>query len=189
MTIQVKKQMAGNGLLHTVEKMAEVDLSACYQCLKCTAGCPAARITEAKPAEVIRRLHLGAGDELLGSDLIWMCLSCGTCSARCPMKINFTSVIDALRVLAIRKGAVSPSGNMPLFNRAFLKSVETFGRSYDLAMIMAYKLGTGSLMNDTDKFPTMLKKGKIAILPPAGAEKKTVKRIFRKARTNKEVEK
>ena len=53
---------------------------------------------------------------------------------------------------------------MPLFNSMFLKTVEAFGRSYDLAMIMAYKLGTGSIMNDTEKFPAMLKKGKMAHL-------------------------
>lgn len=128
---------------------------------------------------------MGAGNELLESDLIWMCLSCETCYARCPMEINFASVIDALRTLALEKKATLPQGNMPLFNRAFLKNVEIFGRSYDLSMIVAYKLGTGALMNDVDKFPAMLKKGKIAILPPSGAEKKVVKQIFKRSRRNK----
>ena len=58
---------------------------------------------------------------------------------------------------------------MPLFNRAFLKTVEVFGRTYDIGMITAYKLGTGKLMNDTEKFPAMLEERKIALLPPRGA--------------------
>jgi hypothetical protein len=74
---------------------------------------------------------------------------------------------------------------VPLFNRAFLKTVETFGRSYEIGMIAAYKLGTGKLMNDTEKFPAMLKKGKIALLPPRGGDRKTVKRIFRKVKASK----
>jgi hypothetical protein len=39
-------------------------------------------------------------------------------------------------------------------------------------------------MNDVDKFPLMLKKRKIAILPSRGADRKTVKRIFKKVRHN-----
>ena len=53
---------------------------------------------------MMRRLHLGAGDELLDSDLVWMCLSCETCSARCPMGIDVAAVIDALRKLALEQG-------------------------------------------------------------------------------------
>ena len=33
-------------------------------------------------------------------------------------------------------------------------------------------------MDDVEKFPTMLKKGKMAVLPPSGADKSKVKRIF-----------
>jgi hypothetical protein len=40
-------------------------------------------------------------------------------------------------------------------------------------------------MNDTEKFPTMLKKRKIALLPPTGADKKTTRRIFKKAKESK----
>ena len=93
--------------------------------------------------------------------------------------IDVAAVIDALRRLALERGASKQKGNVPLFNRAFLKTVETFGRSYEIGMIAAYKLGTGKLMNDTEKFPAMLKKGKIALLPPRGGDRKTVKRIFK----------
>ena len=131
------------------------------------------------PSEMMRRLHLGQGDELLNSDILWMCVSCETCSARCPMKIDVAAVMDALRKLAVERGAAKPKGNVPLFNRAFLKTVALFGRSYDIAMIAAYKLGSGKLMADTEKFPTMLKKRKIALLPPRRADRKAVRRIFK----------
>ena len=101
------------------------------------------------------------------------------------MGIDVAAVIDALRKLALARGASNQKGNVPLFNRAFLKTVETFGRSYEIGMITAYKLGTGKLMNDTGKFPAMLKKGKIALLPPRGGDRKTVKRIFRKFKESK----
>lgn len=98
------------------------------------------------------------------------------------MGIDVAAVMDALRKLAVQRGAAGPEGNVPLFNRAFLKTVEIFGRTYDIAMIAGYKLGSGKLMADTEKFPTMLKKRKIALLPPRGADRKTVRRIFKKTK-------
>ena len=148
-------------------------------------GCPVAGDVPSPPSEIIRRLQLGAGDEILESDLIWLCLSCETCSARCPMEIDFAAVIDALRVLAVARGAPAPKGNAPLFNRAFLNTVEKYGRTYDLSMILAYKLKTLNLVQDTEKLPAMLKKGKLALRPPSGADKSAVKRIFRRTRENK----
>jgi hypothetical protein len=101
------------------------------------------------------------------------------------MEINIASVIDALRALALEKEVSTPKGNMPLFNRLFLGTVKAFGRTYDLPMIAFYKLGTLNLWQDTDKLPTMLKKGKIALLPPSGANKYVVKGIFGRAQQNK----
>ena len=183
--ITIKKNKSSRALKDAVELLSGVDLSVCFQCKKCSSGCPVAKLAKTRPSEIMRSLHLGAGDELLASDLVWMCASCETCSTRCPMGIDVAAVIDALRNLAIARGASKQKGNVPLFNRAFLKTVETFGRSYEIGMITTYKLGTGKLMNDTGKFPAMLKKGKIALLPPRGGDKKTVKRIFRKIKESK----
>jgi heterodisulfide reductase subunit C len=186
--ITIKKTRTTRALKDAVEQLSGVDLSICFQCKKCSSGCPVARLAKSRPSEIMRQLHLGAGDELLASDLVWMCASCETCSARCPMGIDVAAVMDALRWLALERGAPTPEGDVPLFNRAFLKTVETFGRSYEIGMIAAYKLGTGKLMNDTQKFPAMLKKGKIALLPPLGADRKTVRRIFKKTKQNKRAE-
>jgi hypothetical protein len=67
----------------------------------------------------------------------------------------------------------------------YLDTVKSYGRVYDLQAIAMYKLGTGNLKQDLDKFPAMLKKGKMAILPPSGADIGKVKRIFKKAAHNK----
>lgn len=185
MTVKIKKQTKGNGLKSIVEEMSGVDLSLCYQCMKCTGGCPVAKLSQSPPAEIIRRLHLGAGNELLESDLVWTCLSCGTCYARCPMEIDIAAVMDALRTLSLKRKAAAPKGNMPLFNRMFLNTVKAFGRTYDLSMIVAYKFGSGKFTADIDKFPAMLKKGKMAIMPPSGTDTHTVKQIFRRTQQGK----
>jgi heterodisulfide reductase subunit C len=185
MTIKINRQTTGSGLKSIVEEMAGVDLSLCYQCMKCTGGCPVAKLTQSPPAEIIRRLHLGAANEILESNLIWTCLSCGTCYARCPMEIDIAAVMDALRALALKRKAAAPQGNIPLFNRMFLSTVQAFGRTYDLSMIVAYKFGSGKFMADIDKFPAMLKKGKMAIMPPSGTDTSIVKQIFRRTEEGK----
>ena len=99
------------------------------------------------------------------------------------MGIDGAAVMDALRQIAQEKKTAS--GKVPSFNRAFLKTVELFGRSYEIGLVTAYKLGTGTFLQDTEKFPAMLKKGKLAILPPRGADKETVKRIFKRMKEGK----
>jgi heterodisulfide reductase subunit C2 len=182
--ITIKKKTSP-GLKHAVEQICGVDLGVCFQCKKCSSGCPVAKLARSRPSDIVRQLQLGAGDELLESDLVWMCASCETCSARCPMGIDVAAVMDALRKLALERSASKQAGNVPLFNRAFLKTVEMFGRTYEIGMVTAYKLGTGKWMNDTEKFPAMLKKRKIALLPPRGGDRKTVDRIFKQSRQNK----
>ena len=184
--ITIKKTRKSDALKNAVEKISGVDLGVCLQCRKCSSGCPVAKLVKSRPSEIMRRLHLGAGNELLESDIIWMCVSCETCSARCPMGIDVAGVMDALRKLATARRASKQEGNVPLFNKAFLKTVEMFGRTYEIAMIAAYKLGTGKFMNDTEKFPTMLKKGKIALLPSFKGDRKTIKNVFKKAKQKRE---
>ena len=185
MTIKINKRFSPDSLIHIIEKKAEVSLNKCYQCKKCSVGCPVANQTKSPPSEIIRRLQLGADIELLQTDLIWTCLSCETCFARCPNEINFAAVIDALRSVALEKGVVKPAGNPPLFNHLFLNTVKTFGRAYDLQMIVLYKIRTGKILPDMDRFPAMIKKGKMALLPPTGADKGKVRRIFNHLPKNK----
>ena len=185
MAITIKKKRV-ESIITAVQEISGADLSICFQCKKCTSGCPVSKLVKYPPSEIMRRLHLGAGNEILESDILWMCVSCETCSERCPMGIDVAAVMDALRKLALERGASKQKGNVPLFNKAFLKTVQIFGRSYDMAMIAAYKAGSLKLMDDTEKFPTMLKKRKIALFPSFKGDRKISKRIFKMAKMRKE---
>lgn len=185
MAIVIKKNKPADELINAVKEISGVDVRACLQCKKCTNGCPVTGMAKVPPSEIIRKLQLNIGDEIFNSDLVWMCASCETCFSRCPMKIDMAAVMDALRILAERKNAVTQEGNVPLFNKAFLRTVKMFGRTYDLGMIAAYKMGTSNYFQDADKFPMMLKKSKIALLPSLEADKKYIKRIFKKRMESK----
>jgi heterodisulfide reductase subunit C2 len=178
MPIKIKKAAAGQGIIDQVKEISGIDINACLQCRKCTNGCPVAGFTDSSPSEIIKKLQMGAGEEILGSEIIWICASCATCFSRCPMEINMAEVMDALRVMAEARGAAKPEGNAPLMNKLLLGTIKRFGRTYDLGAMALYKAGTASYGKDMDKLPTILKKGKIALLPPHGADKKMVRRIF-----------
>jgi len=180
MTIVISKDKKADSLINDVREISGVDVRSCLQCKKCTNGCPVTGLAIVPPSEIIRRLQLNQEDDILESDLVWMCASCETCFTRCPMKIDMASVMDALRIMAVKKKASKQKGNVRLFNKSFLTTVRLFGRTYDLGMIAAYKAGTSSYLQDTDKFPMMLRKGKIALLPSFVADKKYIKRIFKK---------
>lgn len=180
MAIIISKGIRQEGILKTIKEMTGVDVRTCLQCKKCTNGCPVTDFVKNPPSEIIRKIQLDMGNTILKSDLVWMCASCETCLTRCPMKIDMAAVMDALRVLAQQKGAPTQKGNVPLFNKAFLKTVEIFGRSYDIATIAAYRGGSFNLFQDVSKFPAMLKKKKIALIPSFKANKRNIKKIFNK---------
>jgi heterodisulfide reductase subunit C len=177
MAMKIKKATADRRIAEEVKALSGIDIDGCLQCKKCTNGCPVAG-SDSSPSKIIRELQLGAGEEILSRELVWTCASCGTCYSRCPMEINMAEVMDALRVLAEAKGAARPAGNAPLMNRILLGTVKTFGRTYDLGAMALYKAATASYGRDLDKVGPILTKGKIALLPPRGADRKAVKRIF-----------
>ena len=52
-------------IIQTVEEISGQDIKNCYQCGKCSAGCPIAADMELIPNQVIRLLQLGLVDEAL----------------------------------------------------------------------------------------------------------------------------
>ena len=178
MAIVISKEKKTN-LMAAVEEISGVNIRECLQCKRCTNGCPVAHLSRIGPAEVIRRLQFNGGDELYENNLVWMCVSCETCFTRCPMKIDMAAVMDALRIIAVSNKSSALKEKVHIFNKSFLKTVKHFGRTFDLGMILAYKIGTSSYLQDADRFPMMLRKRKIALLPTFSEGKKYAKRIFR----------
>ncbi len=86
-----------------VEELSGQNLLVCYQCGKCSAGCPAVHEMDILPNQIIRFAQLGLKEELLGSRAIWVCASCMTCNVRCPKGINIAEVIEALRQILLRQ--------------------------------------------------------------------------------------
>src|SRR3990172_12582159 len=86
---------------------ARVPVDACYQCKKCSSGCPLTFAMDLLPDRVIRLAILGQEEMLLQSRTIWVCSSCETCTTRCPNGIDIAGVMDWLKEEALRRGCAS----------------------------------------------------------------------------------
>jgi heterodisulfide reductase subunit C2 len=168
-------------LLAEVQQRADTPVGACFQCHKCTTGCPIGPEMDFLPSQVMRLVHLGAEQEVLQSRAIWQCASCVTCSTRCPQGIDIAGVMDALRVMAIERQAALPDARGTKFHRSFLSSVRHHGRVYEMGMMAFYKFRTGDLLSDVGKVPQMLAKGKLSLLPHRSNATAEVREVFRRA--------
>ena len=108
-------------------RQANLTVGACYQCRKCSNGCPLSFAMDLLPDRVIRLALLGAEDQVLSSDTIWVCSSCETCTTRCPNGIDIAGVMDWLKEEALKRGRKVAQPEVAGFHHAFLKTVQTGG--------------------------------------------------------------
>ena len=167
--------------LREVERRSGASVSACFQCHKCSTGCPVGFEMELLTSQLMRLLHLGAEKELLESESIWLCSSCETCTSRCPMDIDIASVMDTLRMMAVERGVAIPDKRSVAFGQAFLNSVSRFGRVFELGAVIDYKLRTLDLFSDVDKALSMVAKGKLAAMPKRSGGAAEVRQVFERS--------
>lgn len=168
--------------LRQVEKISAQNLATCYQCGKCTAGCPIVFAMDYPPNQIIRGVQLGMREVVLSSRTIWLCAACETCTTRCPQEVDPAGVMDALRRIAYAEGIKSPEKDIPLFHRIFLGSVRQFGRVFEVGLIGFYNIFSGHFFKDVIMAPRMLLKGKLRLLPPRDRNIKGLKEMFAMAR-------
>jgi len=162
---------------HSGEKV-----SRCYQCRKCTNGCPLAFAMDFMPNQVMRMIELGLRDELLGCKTIWVCASCQTCTTRCPNQIDIAHVMDALRQLSQEAGIPPAEPNVVKFHQAVLDSIRRHGRLFELGMVAGYKLATRQWTADARLGWEMFTKGKLEFFPGSVRAKGEVRALFDKKR-------
>ncbi len=164
-------------VLAGIEHEAHTSVKSCYQCGKCSAGCPVAFAMDYPPRQIIRLLQLDLVEEALQADSIWICASCETCSARCPRNVDIASLMDALRRQALLKGKVTDK-KVAAFNEGFLGGVKHFGRSFEAGILLYHNLKTGQLFKDMELGLPMMKRGKIEIMPHKIKGSQEIKAIF-----------
>ncbi|MBF0314458.1 MAG: 4Fe-4S dicluster domain-containing protein [Oligoflexia bacterium] len=171
---------------HTEQDELKVMGAKCYQCGKCSAGCPLASQMELSTSQMMRQLQLGNYDAIYRSNSLWVCVACETCQSRCPQEIKIVEIWDTLRnrLFADKKlqrkyatkGAVR---HILLAHKIFLSNIYTFGRIFEPMLAAIYNLRSGDLFKDASKGPSLLVKGKLPLLPHRINGIKEFQRIFK----------
>lgn len=80
-----------------------VDPLRCMRCGKCSGTCPSYDEMEYHPHQFVYMVETGDIEPLLASNSIYKCLTCFACVDRCPRNVEPAKLVEALRLMVIRK--------------------------------------------------------------------------------------
>lgn len=90
-------------LREEILRISGADVSKCMRCGKCSATCPQYYEMEYHPHQFVNMVENGEIEPLLNSESIYKCLSCFACIDRCPRGVQPAKVVEAVRLMAVRK--------------------------------------------------------------------------------------
>lgn len=178
----------GSHFLERFEGETGANLSACYQCERCTNACPASGFMDIKPHQVIRYIQLGRREELLASSTIWVCLSCETCTTYCPNEVGIAEAINHLRNIAAAAHSPPAEPSLAVFHRTFLQELKRFGRVNEFWMINSFnlkpgilkaKIKSGYLKEELSLGLRLLRKGRLHIIPRRSKGIRRIRELMR----------
>lgn len=103
MRVKITPQRLQSGFVRKVAEISGENLSLCYQCGTCSASCPMSFAMDLLPRQIMRLVQLGLEENIANSNTIWLCASCLNCTVRCPRGVDLSRVMEALRLITLRK--------------------------------------------------------------------------------------
>ena len=92
-----------NNQAERIKEISGTNPYKCMKCGKCSATCPAYDEMEYHPHQFVYMVEKGDVEKLANSASVYKCLSCMACVERCPRGVEPAKVVEAVRLLQIRK--------------------------------------------------------------------------------------
>ncbi len=153
------------------------NVTLCYQCVRCTSGCPISEFFDWQPNQIMRAVQLGQEDIALHAETPWLCASCQTCTTHCPQGLDVAGIMDFLTREALERGVTPPVPEADRFNSAFLREVRVWRRAYELGLLAELKLKNKNFTEDLDIGLKMIRKGRLSFLPHRARKRDKVRPI------------
>lgn len=162
------------GFLEAAESSGSFNAAQCFQCRKCTNGCPVSFEMDLFPDQVIRLAILGQKEEVLRSRTIWVCASCETCTTRCPNGVRIAEIMDYFRELALKSGISPAQPQIASLHQTFLENVKMMGRVFEGGLLPAYwlrsgqmggKIKSGGIRSEFKQGLKLFRKGRLSLMP------------------------
>lgn len=163
-----------------IEYLSGQNVNLCFQCSKCSSGCPLADRMDLKPAQVMHSVRLGREDAVLRSQAIWLCVGCETCTARCPQHVEPAAVMSAARIVALQRGFKPSVNEVGVYFRGFVDNMRLNGKIHDASVVAVTRLLTGRLLDDLPLAWKLFTHGRLK-LPPLPLSGGSFRKLYQKA--------
>ncbi|WP_243360178.1 4Fe-4S dicluster domain-containing protein [Fundidesulfovibrio terrae] len=167
------------GFVEQVQQESGQNMSLCYQCGNCTAGCPYTFVYDIPVSQIMRLVQAGQKRRVLECASLWLCATCESCTTRCPNEIDVARVMDVLRHMSRRQGFAARRP-VKVFWDTFLESVRRHGRVFEAGLLASYVTKTGRVWTDMDLAPRILPKGKLKLKPHPIQGREEMEKIFKR---------
>ncbi len=149
-----------------VQDRSGQNIRLCYQCLKCSVGCPLSSCMDFGPNRLIRMIQYGEKEKVLKSHAVWLCVSCMTCGARCPNEIDMSAVMDTLREMSMEEGhAHEAESGVVILHEEFVRSVKYWGRLHEVTFFVPYIVRSLDLFTNALSGIHLMARGKLPLIP------------------------
>ncbi|OGP49080.1 MAG: heterodisulfide reductase [Deltaproteobacteria bacterium RBG_13_43_22] len=176
-----------SGFINEIEEGSGIKVSACFQCRKCTNGCPVTFAMDLYPDQVMRYIQLGLKQEIRESATIWVCASCETCTTRCPNEIDIAGVMDFLKQSVVKEKGQAAEDKVLAFHQIFMDDIRKRGRVFETGLVGKYMLHSGdwvtklkdrSILDEMLLGWTMFRKGRLNLFPKRIKGKAEIEKLF-----------
>ncbi len=148
------------------KKILYKETTLCYQCGKCSSGCPLVEEMDMFPHIVIHLASLGLEEKVLNTDTIWICASCYACAVKCPNDIEIPGIMNQLKQMAVEKGLKPKRNEIYKFHKTFTGDILRRGKVHEFRIMLEYNLRLGKPFKNAMLGPKMLFKNKLHFTPP-----------------------